>query len=150
MTILQEGGKPIGLASDHAGFPIKEYIISILKEEGISYIDFGTYSTESVDYPDFAHKLGSAIDNNECDFGIAVCGSGNGINMTLNKHKSVRSALCWNLEIAKLARLHNDANILTLPGRMITQKEAFEMFQVFFNTSFEGGRHQARIDKIPC
>lgn len=150
MTILQQGDKPVGLACDHAGFPMKEYIISLLKEQGIDYIDFGTYSVDSVDYPDFAHKLGSAIDSGECSYGVAVCGSGNGINMTLNKHKAVRSALCWNAEIARLARSHNNANVLTLPGRMINQKEAYDMFHAFFNTPFEGGRHQNRIDKIPC
>lgn len=150
MTIFPKGDKPIGLASDHAGFATKLYIIDLFNEQGIEYTDFGTYSTESVDYPDFAHKLGTAIDNGECDFGIAICGTGNGINMSLNRHKSVRSALCWNTEVARLVRAHNNANVLTLPGRMITQKEAYEMIVVFFNTPFEGGRHQRRIDKISC
>lgn len=150
MSIFPQGEKPIGLASDHAGFAIKKYIVNLFDEKGIRYIDFGTYGTESVDYPDFAHKLGTAIDNKECDFGIAICGTGNGINMALNKHQSVRSALCWNTEITRLTRAHNNANILTLPGRIISQQEAYDMIVVFFNTEFEGGRHQARIDKIPC
>ncbi|WP_029904422.1 RpiB/LacA/LacB family sugar-phosphate isomerase [Prevotella sp. 10(H)] len=150
MSLFPTPDKPIGLASDHAGFSLKEYIITLFKSEDIPYIDFGTYSTDSVDYPDFGHKLGEAIDSGQCDKGIAVCGSGNGINMTLNHHKYVRSALCWNTEITRLARLHNDANVLTLPGRFINQKEAYDMIEVFFNTLFEGGRHQNRIDKIPC
>lgn len=149
MTMLLQDGKPIGLACDHAGFPLKEYIISLFEEQGIKYIDYGTYSADSADYPDFAHKLGNAIDNNDCNYGIAICGTGNGINMAINKHQHVRGALCWNVEIARLARTHNDANILTLPGRIISQKEAYDMVEVFFNTPFEGGRHQRRIDKIP-
>lgn len=150
MNLLQQGQKPIGLASDHAGFPLKEYIIELFDKQGVNYIDLGTHSTESVDYPDFAHKLGKAIDNKECDFGIAICGTGNGINMALNKHQHVRAALCWNKEIAELVRMHNDANVLVMPGRFITQEGALEMVNTFFNTNFEGGRHQTRIDKIPC
>jgi len=150
MAIFSQGEKPIGLASDHAGFATKKYIIDLFDEQGIRYTDYGTYSSDSVDYPDFAHKLGKAIDNGECYMGIAICGSGNGINMALNKHQSVRSALCWNVEVAHLARMHNDANVLTLPGRMVSQKEVYDMIVTFFSTDFEGGRHQARIDKIPC
>ena len=150
MSLFEQGDKPIGLASDHAGFEIKKYIVDLFESEGIRYIAFGTYGTESVDYPDFGHKLGTAIDNGECDFGIAVCGTGNGINMALNRHRSVRSALCWNTEVARLVRAHNNANVLTMPGRMITQREAYDMVKMFFNTPFEGGRHQKRIDKIPC
>lgn len=150
MTIFSQGEKPIGLASDHAGFSMKQYIINLFDEQSIRYIDYGTYSADSVDYPDFAHKLGKAIDLGECDFGIAICGTGNGINMALNKHLKVRSGLCWNNEVARLVRLHNNANVLTLPGRMITQEEAYLMIITFFNTTFEGGRHQDRIDKIPC
>lgn len=149
-TLFPQGEKPIGLASDHAGFEMKKYIISLFNEHGVKYVDFGTDNTESVDYPDFAHKLGNAIDTKECDFGIAICGTGNGINMALNKHQSVRGALCWNTEIAKLAREHNNANVLVLPGRIISQKEGYDMLNIFFNTAFEGGRHQYRIDKIPC
>ncbi|GHV17036.1 ribose 5-phosphate isomerase B [Bacteroidia bacterium] len=150
MAIFSQGEKPIGLTSDHAGFETKKYVIQLFEEQGIKYIDYGTYTSNSVDYPDFAHKLGRAIDSKECDFGIAICGTGNGINMALNKHKSVRSALCWNAEIARLARAHNDANVLALPGRILSQQEVYDMIIAFFNTDFEGGRHQTRIDKIPC
>lgn len=148
-NLFPQGDKAIGLCSDHAGYEIKKYIVALFNEHEINYIDFGTYSKESCDYPDFAHKLGYAIDNNECDKGIAICGTGNGINITLNKHPSVRAALCWNTEIARQARAHNNANVLTLPGRLISEKEAYDMVVEFFNTSFEGGRHQKRIDKIP-
>lgn len=141
--------KPIGLACDHAGFETKEYIKSIFDESNIKYIDFGTFGIASVDYPDFAHKLGSAIDSDECEFGITICGSGNGISMAINKHAKVRAALCWTLEIAKLAREHNNANVLSLPARFITKEECYNMVEAFFNTPFEGGRHQNRIDKIP-
>ena len=140
--------KPIGLCSDHAGYELKKYLISVLEENGVEYEDFGTFSEESCDYPDFAHKLGFAIDNATCDQGIAICGSGNGINITINKHQKVRAALCWNIEIAALARQHNNANILTLPARFISKEEAYDMMVLFFNTQFEGGRHQLRIDKI--
>lgn len=150
MTIKIQSDKPIGLASDHAGYTIKKYITDLFDESGIKYTDFGTNSTDSVDYPNFAHKLGTAIDTGECQFGIAICGTGNGINMALNKHQGVRSALCWNMEVSRLVRAHNDANVLTLPGRFLNQKEVFEMLETFFNTPFEGGRHQRRIDKIPC
>lgn len=141
--------KVIGLACDHAGFELKEYVRSWLTSKGLQYKDFGTYSTESVDYPDFAHPLAKAVEAGECYPGIAICGSGNGINMTLNKHQSIRSALCWIPEIAHLARLHNDANILVMPGRFINTEEANKILNEFFSTEFEGGRHQRRIDKIP-
>lgn len=144
-----EGKKPIGICSDHAGYETKLYIKALLDERGIVYTDFGTYSTDSCDYPDFAHKLGYAIDNGECDFGIAICGTGNGINMALNKHQSVRSALCWNPYIAQMAKAHNNANVLTLPGRIVNQEETYAILEKFFATQFEGGRHQNRIDKIP-
>lgn len=141
--------KPIGLACDHAGFEIKEYIKSVFDESNIKYVDFGAFGTESVDYPDFAHKLGEALNSGECEFGITVCGTGNGINMTINKHPKVRSALCWNVEIVKLAREHNNANALSLPARFISKEECYKMVETFFNTQFDGGRHQTRINKIP-
>lgn len=141
--------KVIGLACDHAGFELKEYVRSWLTSKGLQYKDFGTYSTESVDYPDFAHPLAKSVEAGECYPGIAICGSGNGINMTLNKHQGIRSALCWIPEIAHLARLHNDANILVMPGRFINTEEANKILNEFFSTEFEGGRHQRRIDKIP-
>ncbi len=141
--------KAIGLAADHAGYALKEYVKAWLSEKGIAYKDFGTHSTESVDYPDFAHALGNAIDNGECAVGIAVCGSGEGISMALNKHAHVRAALCWMPEIAHLARQHNDANVLVMPGRFIDEAMASAIMKEYFDTPFEGGRHQARIDKIP-
>ncbi|GAB6012847.1 ribose 5-phosphate isomerase B [Viscerimonas tarda] len=150
LSLFSQSEKPIGLASDHAGYETKRYIISLLEEKGISYKDFGTYSTESADYADYAHPLAIAVEKGECYPGVAVCGSGNGINMTLNKHQGIRAALCWNAKIARLARVHNDANILTLPGRFVSEEEVYQMLVVFLNTPFEGGRHQRRIDKIPC
>lgn len=141
--------KTIGLCSDHAGFELKEYVRGWLEAKGWPYKDYGTYSTESCDYPDFAHQLAQAVEAGECYPGIAICGSGNGINMTLNKHQGIRAALCWTAEIAHLARQHNDANVLVMPGRFIGTKEADMIMTEFFNTSFEGGRHQRRIDKIP-
>lgn len=142
--------QPIGLASDHAGFEAKQYVIKVLEEKGIPYKDFGAYSEESFDYPDSAHPLAVAVEKGECYPGIAICGSGNGINMVMNKHQGIRSALCWNKEIAQLARAHNDANVLAMPGRFLTHEEMYDILVAFFNTPFEGGRHQRRIDKIPC
>lgn len=139
---------PIG--SDHAGFALKTKIISYLKEKGYQIDDKGCYSEDSIDYADYAHPVASLVENNKGMKGILLCGSGNGINMTANKHQGVRSALCWSAEIAKLAREHNDANILTLPARFLTDEEALQIVDVFFNTEFEGGRHQKRIEKIPC
>ncbi|MDR1610665.1 MAG: RpiB/LacA/LacB family sugar-phosphate isomerase [Candidatus Symbiothrix sp.] len=147
--IFPQSGKPIGICSDHAGFELKSYIISLMEKENIEYQDFGTNSSESSDYPDFAHKLGNAIDNDDCEIGIAMCGTGNGINMTLNKHQSVRSALCWNEEIAHYAKAHNNANIITIPARIVTKEEAVLILQNFFSTKFEGGKHMERIRKIP-
>lgn len=141
--------KIVGLCCDHAGFELKEFVRGWLKAKGIEYKDFGTYSTDSCDYPDFAHPLASAVETGECYPGIAICGSGNGISMTLNKHQGIRAALCWTPEIAHMARLHNDANILVMPGRYISTQEADMIMTEFFDTAFEGGRHQKRIDKIP-
>lgn len=141
--------KMIGICSDHAGYELKLYVRTWLEAKGYAYKDFGTSSTASVDYPDFAHPLAEAVERGECYPGIAICGSGNGINMTLNKHQGVRAALCWIPEIAHLARLHNDANVLVMPGRFITTQEADAILTAFFSTDFEGGRHQNRIDKIP-
>ena len=141
--------KIVGLCCDHAGFGLKEFVKGWLQAKGLEYKDFGTYSTESCDYPDYAHPLALAVESGECDPGIAICGTGNGIGMTLNKHQGIRAALCWNAEIAHMARLHNDANILVMPGRYISTAEADMILTEFFSTSFEGGRHQRRIDKIP-
>lgn len=150
MPLFNGQEKPIGIGSDHAGFDRKQRIIKILEEQGIPYKDFGTYSTESTDYPDYAHLLAKAVENGECYPGIAICGTGNGINMTVNKHQGIRAALCWNPEIAYYARAHNDANILSLPGRFLSDEEVYEILMTFLNTPFEGGRHERRIQKIPC
>ena len=141
--------KKIGLASDHAGFALKEHVKEYLKEKGLEYEDFGTYSEESCDYPDFGHALGRAIEAGTVYPGIAVCGSGEGISITLNKHQGVRAGLCWKPEIAHLIRQHNDANVLVMPGRFISNEEADAIMDEFLTTDFEGGRHQRRIDKIP-
>lgn len=141
--------KMIGLCCDHAGFELKEHVRQWLEANGYTYKDFGTYSTESCDYADFAHPMAHAVETGECYPGIAICGSGNGINMTANKHQGIRSALCWIPEISKLARQHNDANVLVMPGRFITTETADQILTEFFNTPFEGGRHQRRIEKIP-
>ena len=148
MLILQPN-KPIALCSDHAGYATKMAVIDYLKSQGIAYKDFGTYSEDSCDYPDFAHLCAKAVESGECYPGIGICGSGEGINMTLNKHQGIRSALCWTSEIASLARRHNDANVLALPGRFLSNDEAIELVKVLLSTDFEGGRHQRRIDKIP-
>ena len=148
MLILQSN-KPIALCSDHAGYATKQVVIEYLKSQGIEYKDFGTYSEESCDYPDFAHACAEAVESGECYPGIGICVSGEGINMTLNKHQGIRSALCWKEEIARLARQHNDANVLAMPGRFLTNDEAIAIVKAFLSTEFEGGRHQRRIDKIP-
>ena len=138
----------IGVACDHAGYELKTKVIKHLESKGCVVHDFGTDSAESVDYPDYAHKLAGAVENGSCHFGIAVCGSGNGVNMTVNHHRKVRGALCWTPEIAALARQHNDANIISLPARFIEASIALQMVDVFLSTDFEGGRHQRRVEKI--
>ena len=138
----------IGVASDHAGYELKTKVIKHLESKGCVVHDFGTDSAESVDYPDYAHKLADAVQNGSCHFGIAICGSGNGVNMTVNHHRKVRGALCWTPEIAALARQHNDANIISLPARFIEPSIALQMVDVFLSTDFEGGRHQRRVEKI--
>ena len=139
----------IGLASDHAGYTLKEHIKTYLDSRNIDYKDYGTYSEESCDYPDFGHALAKGIENGECEKGIAICGSGEGISITLNKHQSIRAALCWIPEIAHLARQHNDANVLVMPGRFITNEEADAIVDEYLSTDFEGGRHARRVAKIP-
>ena len=139
----------IGIACDHAAYELKEFLVGYLASKGFEVKDFGTHSEESCDYPDFAHALGEAIDNGELERGVALCGSGEGISMTLNKHQSVRAALCWIPEIAKLSRQHNNSNVLCMPARFISNDEALEMLNVWLDTEFEGGRHQRRLDKMP-
>ncbi|MDR3287416.1 MAG: ribose 5-phosphate isomerase B [Prevotellaceae bacterium] len=138
----------IGFAADHAGYELKTFLIAMVKNRGIEIVDFGTNSTASVDYPDYAHPLAIAVESGAVDCGIAICGTGNGISITLNKHQKIRSALCWNTEIAALARQHNDANICSLPARFISENEAAKIVETFISTAFEGGRHQRRVDKI--
>ena len=139
----------IGLASDHAGFELKQFVKQYLEEKGYEYKDYGTYSETSCDYPDFGHALAKGIEAGECEKGIAICGSGEGISMTLNKHQGIRAALCWIPEIAHLARQHNDANVLVMPGRFITNEEADAIMDEYLSTDFEGGRHARRVAKIP-
>ena len=142
--------KVIGMASDHAGFEMKEALKPMLSEMGYEIKDFGAHSTESMDYPDTAHPLAKAVEDGDVDFGVAMCGSGNGITMTLNKHQGVRAALCWAPDIAALAKQHNNANILSMPARFISKEEAVAILEAYLGAEFEGGRHQKRIDKIPC
>ena len=140
----------IGIASDHAGFELKEILKKELTSNGYEVEDFGTHSSQSMDYPDVAHPLATSVENGTTPVGIAICGSGNGISMTVNKHSGIRAALCWNEELAKLARNHNDANILSLPARFITPDEAVRILHSFLSAAFDGGRHEARVNKIPC
>ena len=139
----------MGIASDHAGYALKEHVKVYLTKKGVTFKDYGTYSEDSCDYPDFGHALAIGIESGECENGIAVCGSGEGINITLNKHQGIRAALCWIPEIAHLARQHNDANVLVMPGRFITTEEADAIMEEYLATPFEGGRHERRIAKIP-
>ncbi len=141
--------KRIAIACDHAGYYLKEKLISFLKNENVEVKDFGSYSPENVDYPDYGHPLAKSVAEGEADIGITICGTGNGMSMTVNKHPGIRSALCWNEEISRLARAHNDANICALPGRFINESEAYLIVRTFLNTSFDGGRHLRRIKKIP-
>jgi len=139
----------IGIACDHAGYEMKLLIIEHLKQRGFEVVDFGTNSTESVDYPDYAHPLAIAVEKQDVNIGFSLCGSGNGINMTMNKHQHIRAALCWTEEISRLARMHNNANVCSLPARFISFETAKNIVDIFLSTDFEGGRHQQRIDKIP-
>jgi ribose 5-phosphate isomerase B len=138
----------IAIGGDHAGFEYKKEIISELTKKGCEIKDFGPFSNDSVDYPDFAHPVAESVEKKEFDFGILICGSGNGVAMTANKHKGIRAALCWGAELAKLSRQHNNANILCLPSRFISIEEAKLSAEAFIATPFEGGRHNNRVDKI--
>ncbi|MDE7350780.1 MAG: ribose 5-phosphate isomerase B [Muribaculaceae bacterium] len=139
----------IAFASDHAAYDLKQVIKRYVEEKGFETVDFGTFSPESCDYADYAHPAAKAVENGDCDFGIAMCGSGNGIQMTLNKHQKIRAALCWLPELAALARQHNDANFLVLPARFISVEDAREIVDAYLYAEFEGGRHAKRIAKIP-
>lgn len=140
--------KKIGIACDHAGYEMKEFLVGYLDALGYEVLDFGTHSPESVDYADFAHPLAAAIESGELERGIGLCGSGEGMAMTLNKHRGIRAGLCWNVEVATLIRQHNDANVLVLPARFVTNDEAVTMLDAFLGTAFEGGRHEKRIAKM--
>lgn len=140
----------IAIGSDHAGFEYKEYVIRQLKKYGYQVQDFGPVSADSVDYPDYAHPVADAVENKKVDLGVLVCGSGNGVCMTANKHNGIRAALCWTPELAALARQHNDANILCIPARFISKPMTSKILKAFFESTFEGGRHQNRVNKISC
>lgn len=142
--------KVIPIGADHAGFELKSAVIQHLEAAGYELKDFGCYSEDSIDYPDFGHPVAQMVEENEGMLGILICGSGNGINMTANKHQGVRSALCWKKELAELARQHNNANIIALPARFISEAEGLEMVDAFLSTDFEGGRHERRVNKIAC
>lgn len=142
--------KIIAIGGDHAGYEYKERLINALQKQGYEIMDFGPNSNASVDYPDHVHPLASAVEGGKASFGVLICGSGNGVAMTANKHQGIRAALCWSLDIAKLARQHNDANVLCLPARFVSYGQAEEMMLAFINEPFEGGRHQQRVSKISC
>lgn len=148
MSII-DPSKPVALCCDHAGYLLKEAVKKHLESLGIATRDFGTYSEASCDYPDFAHPCALAIENGECYPGIAMCGTGNGIAMTLNKHQGIRAALCWEPELAVLARGHNNANVLVMPARFISEEKALAIVDAFLDSPFEGGRHERRVAKIP-
>jgi len=139
----------LALGCDQGGYELKEFLKAKLTKSGYKVQDFGTYSADSIDYPDIAHPLASSVNEGQYEIGILICGSGNGVSITANKYSGIRAALCWNTEIARLARAHNNANILCLPGRFIAENEALNATMVFLQTQFEGGRHKTRIDKIP-
>ncbi len=140
----------IAIGCDHAGFPYKGMIIELLEARGIEILNFGTDSLDSVDYPDFAHPTANAVETGEADLGILMCGSGNGVSMAANKHEKIRAALCWSKDVAEMARLHNDANIISIPVRFVDEQTAKDMVNTFLDTEFEGGRHGRRVDKIAC
>lgn len=140
----------IAIGCDHAGFHYKEHLKRWLEGRSIEVLDFGTHGESSVDYPDFIHPVASAVESGEADLGVVICGSGNGAAITANKHQGIRAALCWGEELAHLARLHNNANVLSIPARFVSIPEAEAMMQIFIETEFEGGRHEGRVKKIPC
>lgn len=140
----------IAIGGDHAGFDLKVKVIEKLKKEGHQVKDFGPFNTESCDYPDYVHPLAQAVESGEFTYGVVICGSGNGVNMVANKYEGIRSGLCWEPGLAEMTRLHNDANILAIPARYISENTGFNIVETFLKTEFEGGRHQRRVDKIKC
>lgn len=141
---------PVAIGSDHAGFEYKTMLIELLTQAGWQVEDKGTFSTDSTDYPNYAHPVASMVESGDAAFGVLVCGSGNGVCMTANKHKDIRAALCWNVELAQLARQHNNANVLCVPARFVSEDLAKDMLNAFMSTDFEGGRHENRVNKINC
>ena len=139
----------IAIGNDHAGTAYKFEICKLLENKGIKILNFGTDTSDSMDYPDAIHPVANAVENKEANFGIIICGSGNGAQITANKHRGIRAALCWNNELVELARLHNNANILSIPARFVSLQQALGFVEIFLNTDFEGGRHQTRVEKIP-
>lgn len=139
---------PVAIGSDHAGFEYKEAVISFLDGKNVTWKDFGAYSVDSVDYPDFAHPVAYAVENKEACFGILICGSANGVAISANKHQHIRAAVCWEEELAELARKHNNANIICIPARFVRESVVEKMIEIFMHTDFEGGRHKTRVDKI--
>jgi ribose 5-phosphate isomerase B len=150
MNLEFDKSKPIAIGADHAGFEYKSEIVKHLNQLGYQVADFGTYSTDSVDYPDFAHPTANSVEANETGFGILVCGAANGVAITANKHQGVRAAICWQKEIAELARKHNNANVLCIPARFISLQVTLDIINTFIKTPFEGGRHEGRVNKIAC
>jgi len=142
--------KPIAVGADHAGFEYKMAIVDLLENKGLKVRDFGTFTTDSVDYPDFAHPVAECVEKGECSFGILLCGSANGVAITANKHQNIRAAICWGEELAELARKHNDANIICIPARFVRENLVEKMLEIFMHTEFEGGRHKDRVKKISC
>jgi ribose 5-phosphate isomerase B len=150
MSVSFDRSKPIAVGADHAGFEYKTAIVKHLNELGLQVADFGTYSSDSVDYPDFAHPTAASVENNESALAVLICGSANGVAITANKHQGIRAALCWQKDVAELSRKHNNANVLCLPARFISLQLALDIVDTFLNTPFEGGRHQGRVNKMAC
>lgn len=150
MCFLRKSMKKLVIAADHAGFELKEQLKAFLVSKNISIEDLGTFSEESMDYPDVAHPLADAVERKHAELGILICGSANGVAMAANKHRGIRAAICWNSELAALARQHNDANVLCLPARFISSADATQIVETFLKSNFEGGRHQRRVDKVSC
>lgn len=150
MNLSFDLSKPIAIGSDHAGYELKSAVTEMLQNKGLEVKDHGTYSSDSVDYPDFAHPVADAVQSGEAGCGILICGSGNGVAITANKHRDIRAALCWQPDLARLAREHNNANILCVPARFVSLTIAEEMINTFIDTGFEGGRHEKRVQKISC
>ena len=150
MNAAFDVSKPIAIGADHAGFDYKSKLVDLLKSKGYTVNDLGTSSSDSVDYPDFAHPVANAVEGGMAAFGILICGSANGVAITANKHQGIRAAICWQSELAQLARQHNNANVICIPARFVSEADAEEMVQLFLTTAFDGGRHQKRVEKISC